>query len=134
MRVTKSKIKKMKNWFVEYIQERFEETDDLSVLIGRDVIINDLKKKKLSIMMKADLYPDDALLIGFTIQDFAREFGYEGVLIGENFTYNPEDGEMYFGEDAVEKYQEIQYNQVEEEIKREIKLDHLLYKSEGIPC
>lgn len=83
-------------------------------------------------MVRSDLYPTDTLLIGFTIQDFANKFGYKGVLIGEDFTFD--NGEMYFGDEAVEKFEEIQYNQVEEDIIRDMRLEHLLINSEGIPC
>lgn len=132
----KKRLENMKEWLLIHIGDDFSEviTDDGTSLVSSDIIINELDCDKPSIMFKSDLYPDDVAIDTLILTDFAKKFRYKGILVGELFTFDIEEKEMYWGREAIEKFQETQYEVVEEDVKYNLQLDYMLAREEGHPC
>lgn len=133
----KDRLEKMKVWLLDVLEVEFFETfgDDGEItLISGDVILSDLHTDKVTIMFKSDLYPDDVAITTLIISDFVKKFRYKGVMVGELFAFDKKDKEMFWGKEAIEKFEKTQYEEVEEDVKYNLKLDYLLAHEEGHPC
>lgn len=133
--MNKKKVAQIKKYLEEQLEEKFHEVfhDDGSVgLLSRDVILDGLQDERVILVLKSDLYPDDAALIAITIKQMVDKFKYKDVVVNEVFNFSEND--MIFGEDAKEQMKEDLFNHAKSHVEHAYYLDYMVKNTEGFEC
>ena len=102
-----------------------------TILVSRDLILRDMNKDTVVMYLKSDLFPDDAAIITICIKDMISEFGYKELRIGDIFEF---DDKLIYGEDAIKKFEEQQYNNIRQKVMSDMLLDMKLSQLRGFDC